>query len=287
MSTYVPPVPTVSEAWLRTLELVEAGGGRLVNVLTTVQRPELEIESVRALVDGLLSPGRRDGKAIQPVETVANTIFPISLYRDCGFDWDPSLPSEAERQLDEAASDLYEAYKTMLPELLTANGNRNGTYFGRMTTWPGKEGGGRNQLADRIKYLRLAHARGEHAHNVADIAVGGEAEGLSGEVDLGVQTYSAGDIRQRAFPCLVHIDLTLFSGRLSMLAVYRHQLLITKGYGNLVGLGRLLGFLANQTGFEVGELAIQATLADAERGSYGGRRGIADLLDRARSAMPR
>jgi hypothetical protein len=286
MSTYVPPSQTLSEAWLRTLEIVDGGGGRMVNVLTTVQQPGSEIPSLRSLVDDVLAPGRHGGKTIQTVETVANTIFPISLYRDCGFGWDPSLPHDAELELDEAASDLYEAYETMLPELLTANGNRNGTYFGRMATWPGKEGGGRNQLADRIKYLRLAHGRGERTHNVADIAVGGEAEGLDEDVDLGIQTYSARDIRQRAFPCLVHVDLTLFDGRLSMLAVYRHQLLITKGYGNLAGLSRLLRFLAQQSGFEVGELAVQATLADAERESYGGRGGIANLIGRARSAMP-
>ncbi|MEW5992749.1 MAG: hypothetical protein AB1736_15590, partial [Chloroflexota bacterium] len=113
----------------------------------------------------------------------------------------------------------------------------------------------------------------------ADIAVGGEAD----IPDQGLQVYAATDRRQRAFPCLVHIDLTLLAGRLSMLAVYRHQFLLTKAYGNLIGLSDLLRFLAQQTGFGVGEIAVQATLADDERGSYGGRAGLEAIIAAARA----
>ena len=55
-------------------------------------------------------------------------------------------------------------------------------------------------------------------------------------------------------------------GRCTALAVYRHQYLITKAYGNLVGLSRLMHFLCEQTGAECGELVVHATLADAEPG---------------------
>lgn len=275
MSTYIEPAESISEAWLRTVEVVAAGGGRLVNVMTTITEPGSEDAQIRAVIDRALeSRGRR----AQSVETVAGTIFPADLYRDVGYPWRPDLPARDAQAIDAAAADLYESYELMLPLLLTADGNKQGTYFSRMITWPGKLAGGVNQLADRIRYLRGYRSRGVTAHNAADIALGGEGD----MPDQGLQIYAATDRRQRAFPCLVHVDLTLLHGRLSMLAVYRHQFLLTKAYGNLVGLSNLLQYLAQQSGFIVGELAIQATLADDERSDFGGMGGIAQIIAAAR-----
>lgn len=276
MSTYIEPAATASEAWLRTVEVVVGGGGRLVNVLTTITEPGTENPRIRAVVDRTLDAR---GRRAQSVETVAGTIFPVELYRDVGFAWRPGLDAEAAGALDDAATDLFNSYEVMLPLLLTANGNKGGTYFSRMITWPGKEPGGVNQLADRIRYLRGHRSRGVTTNNASDIAIGGEADIR----DQGLQVYAATDRRQRAFPCLVHVDLTLLSGRLSMLAVYRHQFLLTKAYGNLIGLSNLLMFLAQQTGFDVGEIAVQATLADDERASYGGRAGLEAIIAAARA----
>lgn len=182
--------------------------------------------------------------------------------------------------MDASATDLYACYMEMLPILTTDTGNRNGTYFGRMVCWPGRTGGGRNQLADRITHFRRARTRNINQRNLEDIAVGGEAELL----DLqGFQIYAASDLREYGFPCLVHVDLTLYQGRISMAATYRHQFLITKAYGNLLGLARLLGFLAQQTGYGVGELMVNATFADAQRADYT-KAGVAELITAARAA---
>jgi hypothetical protein len=288
LSGYVPATPNISQAWLSTLEYVQQVGGQQVNVLTTVTEPGAADDlSVRAVVDELLAPGRRKGTSIQTVDTVANTIFPAGLYRDPCYDWSPDLDDNAVKRLDRAAADLYEAYGEMLSLLCPANGNSSGTYFGRMTSWPGMKPGGVNQLAARIKYLRGNHKNRVRTQNVADIAIGGEAqqECMSCLPDIGIQVYAPTDRRQRGFPCLVHIDLTLMSGRLSMLAVYRHQYLITKAYGNLLGLSRLLAFLSQQTGFPMGELAVQATYADAERSTWGGKAGVDDLIRSARERV--
>jgi hypothetical protein len=40
----------------------------------------------------------------------------------------------------------------------------------------------------------------------------------------------------------------------------------------------LLAFLSQQTGYEMGELAVQATLADDERDHYGGKHGVEEIL---------
>jgi hypothetical protein len=131
-----------------------------------------------------------------------------------------------------------------------------------MITWPGKEAGGTNQLALRISRIRNEFANGRRTNNTLDIDVGADA--LIAEPVAGVQVYAPSDQRTRGFPCLVHVDLTLVDGTLHCLAVYRHQYLITKAYGNLVGLSRLMHFLCEQTGADCGELVVHATLADAE-----------------------
>jgi thymidylate synthase len=132
-----------------------------------------------------------------------------------------------------------------------------------MITWPGKEAGGVNQLAARVEHLRAQHVTGRQTNNTLDIDIAADA--LGDDDDLrGVQVYASTDRRTRGFPCLTHIDLTLYRGRLHMTAVYRHQYLIDKAYGNLLGLSWLMQFLCQQTGHELGELVVHATLADTQ-----------------------
>jgi thymidylate synthase len=118
-----------------------------------------------------------------------------------------------------------------------------------------------------------------------DITVGGEAEEeYEPGVGIGLQTHRASDNAPLGFPCLVHVDLTLYQGRLNMHATYRHQYLITKAYGNAVGLSQLLGFICHQTGRPAGELVIDATMADAEYKVWGEQAGVERILRRARAA---
>ena len=89
------------------------------------------------------------------------------------------------------------------------------------------------------------------------------------------------------FPCLSHISVTLFQGRLELTAVYRNQHFITKAYGNYVGLADLQAFIAAEAGCPVGDLLCVATHADAEIGSEGGlgRNALEHLAGRCRAAM--
>lgn len=276
MSACVETADTVGGAWVNTLRAVAGAGGTSVNTVTTVLAPGTEDATVRAVVDEVLTPGRRGHTHVQTVETVANTLFPAALYRSPGYRWSPDLPHEHEQVLDSAADGLFGRYAEMAPLLRTANGNSQGTYFERITDWPVPDGRMVNQLADRIQYLRNARRQRHQSNNVADIAVGFDAEG-----GTGLQVYAATDRRQQGFPCLVHIDLTVHAGRLHMLALYRNWYLITKGYGNLLGLSRLLLFLSEQTGYPVGELAVAAGTADCERSTYGGRRGVDQIIEKA------
>lgn len=286
MSDYIQPAESLSEAWLRTLEQVHASGGYAINVMSTVTNPLApEDAGIRDAIDSILDGGNRAGTRVQEVETVAGTIFPYDLYVDPQLVYSSGLEEADRKTLDLAASDLYQAYLDMLPILITDPANARGTYFGRMVSWPGKTGGGRNQLADRVTTLRRAHDLSQRKRNLEDIAIGGEGEGLTDDSLAGVQVYAASDRRSRGFPCLVHIDLTVFDGRLSMAAVYRHQYLVTKAYGNLLGLSRLLGFLAQQSGYTVGELVVHATMADTEQGTYS-KAGLVELIASARTGAP-
>lgn len=288
MTTVVPTADTVSEAWLNTVRTVHDQGDAAVHTVTTVAAAGGEHAGIRAVVDDLLQPGHRSGTHVQRVDTVANTIFPRALYRTPGFRWAPDLPDERASAHDGAAEALYDAYDLMLPTLRTANENRRGTYFGRMIDWPTPKNGERtNQLADRIAVLRQARRSRHSRSNIADVAVAGdgEPEPLADEdLEDGVQVFAATDKRQYGFPCLVHVDLSVHGGRLHLLAVYRHWYVITKGYGNLLGLSDLQAFLCDQTGYPMGELVVIVGMADTEPSTYGGRRGIDGLLDKAKAA---
>ena len=280
MSRSIPPAGNISDAWLRVLETVNAEPeGTATNVMTTVENPlEPDDLHVRSVLDSTLTSRDR-----QQVMTVSNTLFPSAFYADPGFAWTPDLPQDAVDVLDAAAEGLYDTYGEILPALHRVKANQTGTYFSRMVQWPGKTGTGVNQLHDRIRYFRAARHNGQNTHNASDIAVAGDAE-LSA-VSAGIQEYAASDRRQIGFPCLVHIDLSAHNGVLALTAVYRHWHLITRGYGNLVGLARLQGFLAQQSGFTVGELVVLAGYANTERGTYGGKRGVTALVDASRHAL--
>lgn len=267
---------TISDAWFASLERCHAApGGRVVHLVTTVEQPGSEIAEVREVLAKALAD-----EGAQSIDTVSETIFPASTYPDPGVTWSPGR-TEDEQRLDAAAEALYSSYVDMLPLLLTADGNRRGTYFSRMVTWPGKERGGVNQLQLRVDRLRSEHRNGHRTNNTLDIDVAADA--TDDEPLRGVQVYAADDKRTRSFPCLTHVDLTLYAGRLHAVAVYRHQYLIDKAYGNLVGLSRLMEFLCQQSGFALGELVVHATMADDQRSSYG--RKVSDLVDAAGKAL--
>lgn len=267
------PTVSVSEAWVSGLErIVGEPDGRVVHLVSTVTNPGDEIPAVRDVLNAALESA---GK--QPVETVAETIFPSSLYPDPGFDWAPGIAERKEAELDNAADELYSGYCDILPLLLTAAGNNRGTYFGRMVSWPGKAAGGPNQLGDRVRALRSEHRAGRQRNNTLDMDIAADSQDIGG-----VQIYAATDRRRRGFPCLTHVDLTLHDGRLHCLAVYRHQYFVEKAYGNMVGLSAMLRFLCQQSGFMPGELVVHATMADAQRREF---RGVARLAADARAAL--
>ncbi|MDB5340634.1 MAG: hypothetical protein JWN70_6253 [Planctomycetaceae bacterium] len=253
---------TIDDAWLSTLRLVsEQPNRQLFHVMTTVSEPQiLGDQLLREQIDKTLTPEPGKKKNLQSAETIANTIFPRGLYPDPKVTYIPGDDANNE-QLAVAAETLYERYRLIFPHMKKLHAeNKKGSYFQRMISWGDKKTlRGYNQLAKRIDQLQAKRATVTR-FNASDLQLTepGEPEGLPVEIQ------SAGDNRMRSFPCLVHVDIGVLGNKLNLMATYRHQMLISKGYGNFLGLARLQAFLAQQSGYAIGELAMQATVADAE-----------------------
>jgi hypothetical protein len=241
---------TMSEAWLNAVEVVDAAPERrLFHLVTRINDPVTEEPRIRAAADTLL----RD-LDLAPVDTVANTIFPAQLAATTA-----------------GPGELAQRYWRMYPTLRRLHkSNRKGTYFGRIVAHPAA-GGERDQLADLIERLNTElRTRGpKSARYEMNITGPGElaqpgdecpAEELS---DGGpVHIYAAGkDTSSMGFPCLSFCSFQLDGDTLHMVAQYRYQYLIERGYGNYLGLGQLLGYVCATVGLHPGQLTIIAGVA--------------------------
>ena len=224
--------PTLVAAWADAARRLNADGdlhGLMLHIEDPVGFAPGE-EDVVCRVDEFL---RESGKC--GISTVSNTIFPADLDRGDGI---------------EALTDRYiETFERRMHRQ-----GEWGRYFQRMVAWP--VGGGRNastvnQLAEHIRSLRaMREGKARFFGNVTEIALFDPARDLRKKMN-----------RQ----CLSFIELKPVRDgdmwRLSMMAVYRNHYYVQRTLGNLIGLGRLLQFIARETGFEVGSLTIQSTHA--------------------------
>lgn len=214
----------LSEAWADALWclLVETPDRRAVNLTIRIAEPTSEDRAVRDFADRLLAD-----LGMQDVVTVANTIFPA--------EWALDLPEPAE-----LAADYREHYP-----LLKSMGSQHGTYFGRLTAYPDPNGGATvDQLTTNVEKLRKGKRRGPLYRSI---------------YEFNVYCAARDGNKTRGFPCLAHLGLHIDDReRLNATALYRSHDVVEKGYGNYLGLGGLLAYLAGQSGLGVGELEVVA-----------------------------
>ncbi len=205
---------SLTSAWVRLfLRLMERGVQSLVPSVLTVRildpKNTEENLKVRAIVDAFM----RDQK-LPSIETVANTIFPLSLW------------NRSANRLD-----LFTRYNKVLPKILRHRGNRHGHYFQRMINYSGEV----NQL-DKILGT---WQEGNHRHSALQVAIFDPQKDHKNSPQWG-------------FPCLHQIAFTpLSERRLAVQAFYATQHLLTKTFGNVVGLTRLGQFMAHEMGLEL------------------------------------
>jgi hypothetical protein len=251
--------PDVSEAWLRAARALAAMPGRTAaHLVVRIQDPLRDDRYVRSELDRVLT-----AKGWQSTGTVANTLFPAAL---------------ADRYPEPA--DLAEHYRSqVLPRLrrLARPKNARGTYFGRLVDYPGAAGESADQLTSTVAKLRrerslpgplsscyemAVQAPGEDLSVPPDPEGGGEGEG----VGAAALTYH-GDRDSSArmgFPCLSLVSFHLDGPVLHLAAHYRNQHFVERAYGNYLGLGRLLGYVAGAAGLAPGELLVVAGHARLE-----------------------
>jgi hypothetical protein len=257
----------LSAAWVAALDVLLANGGDAVNLTVAIDDPTEEHAGVREVLDRFNGARRRaNRKSVELVSTVANTIFPAAWYIE-------SLGTDAETH-------LYELERTT--RFVSRRRNRSGTYFERMVAWPGPTGEF-NQLDQVVRRLRGARLHGLQRGNAYEIGVVTPAdETIAVPVMVGGK-----DRKVRGFPCLSHLSFSLQHGVVHLTALYRSHDFISRAYGNYLGLGRVLAFVARQSGFPVGELTCISASATAEigHGAGLGRHALEAMLEDCRVAL--
>lgn len=221
----MPAAPTPVSAWVDAAQRLDTEGD-LYGLMIHIERPTefaAGEDEVVCRVDEFL---REHDKC--SVSTVANTIFPAALDRGDG------IAAMTERYMD--------VYRRRI------HGRGGwGRYFERMVSWK-KERETINQVEkviERLHGMRTGDA--DFYGNVTEIALYDPRRDL---------------MKLRGRQCLSFIELKpTRDGHLHMMAVYRNHYYVERTLGNLIGLGRLLDFIARESGFKTGTLTIQSTHA--------------------------
>lgn len=258
----------LSTAWLETCRAVSGSTDqRVFHQVTRIARPTVEVPDLRDAVDDILAAAELD-----PVDTVANTIFPAAMARNC------------------ATSDaLGERYRRAYPRIKKFPGNEKGTYFGRLVAYPYSQDQHCDQLAQLLEKFRTERrtpgpmsARYEVSIESAeqDLPEGGPGDQEPGSAPC-VAAHSASIVvpakntARMGFPCMSLCSFQLDGSYLHMVAHYRSQYMIQRAYGNYVGLGHLLAYVAENVGLMAGELMVVAGYAQIDSN---GRRQLSRLL---------
>lgn len=184
-----------------------------------------------AEVDAYLGEHSKNGFLVR---TVANTIFPQSIYEDHG------------------APDFYDVYiKKVFPKLKRSS-NDWGRYFERMIAYPGPDGP--VNLLDKLVRKMKRNVEGDSPfRNIYELPIYNPVFDAEGP--------------PRGGQCLSYLSFKLDKDRRLLLsAIYRNHYYTEKLLGNILGLARLMRFVADEAGVEVGPMSILSTHAVVDTG---------------------
>lgn len=229
---YVPTKSQAScaQAWLTASQTVADAGGEAYNVIIDVADP-LACDPLDAAIIGAVDRFVRDRNRYS-VATVANTIFPASFART------------------RTAAQLYADYPGLHRRMRQVTGDW-GRYFDRMICWPMPDGGTANQLDRIVRKVRRQRTHGRAFKSIYEIAINDPIR----------------DTRWRGGPCLSSLSFKRDGERLLLTASYRSHHYIARCLGNLIGLGRLMEFVAKETDLAVGPLTCISTYAEIDNGT--------------------
>ncbi|GAA2735277.1 hypothetical protein [Streptomyces nogalater] len=229
----------VAHAWVaacNALDRKDNPGRTGLHTVVRITDPTSDDAALRSELDRL-----RTAHGLWPLETVASTLFPATLAARCA-----------------GPDELAERYRRMYQAIRRYPGNQRGTYFGRLVSYPAASKTGVDQLGTVIARLRSQAAgnRIAAAYEI-DLAAPADAHEDTG-ADLLVHT-AGKDNSYIGFPCLSHISLQLDRDlRVHAMALYRSHYMFERAYGNYLGLGRLLAYIAQEAGLSCGTLTVVA-----------------------------
>lgn len=233
----VPTQPDCASAWREAFRAVDAKSGHAAyNVIVDVMDPVANTtrqDARIAIVDDFLSGCDKS------LETVANTIFPAGLYHRYG------------------APAFFDVFRDNVLKKVRRNERWSGYYFERMMQYPAPAGEPPNQLWNIVERIRDEHVR---ALNKFELSLFDPVR------DVDNSPYGG--------QCLSFLSFKIVPGTeksLSLTAMYRNHFYIEKLLGNLIGLGRLMAFVARETDLKVGSLTVVSTHAEIDQPKRNGK----------------
>ena len=227
--------PTNVQGWLAAATAVRGQGDEAYNVIIDIADPISETITDKVIlreVNAFLGAHGHDA-----LSGVANTIFPQSVLRRHG--------PEA----------FYSVYcKTILPRMKSMTRDW-GRYFERLTIWNKVEGAHIrtiNPLKDLVHFMKTQIDSDRTYRNVYELTVYDP-------------TRDAGKVSNRQCMSFLSFKLTR-ENELLLTVMYRNHAYIARALGNFIGLGRLMAFVADQSGAKVGSLTCISTHAWIDSG---------------------
>jgi hypothetical protein len=201
---------------------------------------------IRELIDSALT-----GMGKQSCNTVANTIFPESL-------WNP----------DTKRAELYDRYMRILPQIRRCPKNKRGIYFERLIAYCSSHDGKSHEPS--LNQL-------EHIIQTYTSRDGVRRSVL--QVSLFDPTRDHSTSPYLRFPCLQHVTFTPFpdDGTVAVNGFYAVQYLFERAYGNYLGLCRLGRFVGHELGFKLAQMNCTIGIATPDVGTHSVSELIRDL----------
>lgn len=222
----IPTQQSCARAWVAACRSIMGTGDENYNIVIDVADPVTLDDKDHEAITLVDKFLKRHNK--YPIITVANTIFPQSLLKPAG-------PTE-----------FYKTYHRDF-DALSAGSRRWGRYFERMTRHQTKDGKEYNPLQSMIEKMKVRNGSYKAAY---ELAVYDPL--LDGRMFRGGQ-------------CLSFLSFKIHpENGLLLTAMYRNHTYITRCLGNLIGLGRLQRFIAQQAGLKLGSLTVISTHAELD-----------------------
>ncbi len=252
----IPPQPDCASAWLEAVKQVNSQPGHEANnVIIDVMDPTAGASPLHAIVARVNDLLVEHGKS---VEAIANTIFPWALYERY------KMPG------------FIEAFHARVLPKVRSNKRWSGYYFERMTSLPVV--GSDKPLDQLSRMIGRINDKNNTSLNKHEISL------FDPDRDVTGSPYGG--------QCLSFLSFHLkpespnAPKALLLTAQYRNHFYVEKMLGNLIGLGRLMAFVAAETDTKVGALTVISTHAEVDT-LKGTRQDIAKLIEACTSlAMP-